>query len=103
MGTTTGGRTITSPLLAALPFFQDGKRREWMCRIVADRGGLKGGIWLTRIWIEAEDQKFGRDRAEIYHTANQHFRHILCRHLNLCAFDQSQRPGRREHAIDRFF
>src|SRR5215831_18604688 len=54
-----------SPLVAALPFFQRSERRKWMRLIVADSRALERGIWLARIRIEAEDQKFGRNRAEI--------------------------------------
>src|ERR1700745_1138290 len=58
-----------------------------------DRRPRERGIRLARIRIEAEDQKFGRDGAEIYPTANQHFRHIDSRHLDLCAVDQREHPG----------
>src|SRR5437016_3293994 len=91
-----------SPLVAALPFFQRSERRKWMRRIVADRRALERGIRLARIRIEAEDQKFGRNGAEIDPAANQLFRHIDGRHLDLCAADQRERPGRHEHEVDRF-
>src|SRR5262249_49674847 len=77
-----------SPSLPPLPFFQRSKRREWMSGIVADGRGLEGGVRLARIRIEAEDQKFGRNRAEVDHAATQPFRLIDGRPLPLPASDQ---------------
>src|SRR5262249_29404186 len=91
-----------SPLVAPLPFFQRSERRKWMRLIVADSRALERAIWLARIRIEAEDQKFGRNRAEIDPTADQHFRDIDGRHLDLSAGDQRERPGGHEHEVDRF-
>src|SRR5260370_2934702 len=82
-----------SPLLAAPTFFQRGQRGERLRKIIPHARRLEYGAWLARIGIDAENEEFGRHRAEIDRPVHERFRRILERNFNFSPIMFAARRG----------
>ena len=74
-----------------------------MCIIIIARASrLEQGSRFARIGINAQDEKFGRDRSKIHHAIDQGFRCVLKRDFELWGLVSGRLRLRHKYKIDGF-